>query len=74
MTPSRLGRVDQAILVAMSTGPVALVALGRMLPNCHDFARELGGLIVKGWVRRSGGVFCEYELTETGRRVLDALV
>ena len=66
-----LGHLHLAILLALSTGPTALVALGRRLPNTRDFGRELSDLLAKGWICGRSGIPYLVELTDSGRLILE---
>lgn len=69
---AHLSHLQLAIMLALASGPIALIALGRVLPGCRDFGGALSDLLTKGWVKGRGGFPYRVELTEAGRRAIRA--
>jgi len=69
-TPSfAMTRIHLALLKALVSGPLAVVALAQRLGGItgHDFGRQLNELVEGGLVRGPCGAFFQYELTCKGR-------
>ena len=65
-------RLQQEILIALSVGPLTMLALGRGLSAAvrRDYGRELSELVAAGFIAGPDGPFFEYAITNAGRAFL----